>query len=99
MDPLSKGGEDSIRNAVYVCAQCNMAKGSRLFIEWLGKIPVEQREKARQVYMAKHGNPPEDFRKARKNVRLTLPRIELQFSEAVLRRLYPKPIVSGPPKC
>ena len=97
MDPLSKGGEDSIRNAVYVCSKCNLAKRDRLFIDWLEVLPSELREKARALYVAKHGHPPEAFQPAAKQARLTLPRIELQFDEAVLRKLFPKPIVTGPP--
>lgn len=97
MDPLSRGGEDSIRNAVYVCAQCNLVKCNRLFVDWLETLPPERQEKARAVYHAKHGHPPEAFRPAEKQARLTLPRIELQFDEAVLRKLFPRPIVTGPP--
>ena len=97
MDPLSKGGEDSIRNAVYVCAKCNLAKRDRLFIDWLEVLPPELREKARAVYVAKHGHPPEAFQSAEKQARLEFPRIELQFDEAVLLKLFPKPIVTGPP--
>lgn len=38
MDPLARGGEESVRNAVYACASCN-PKGSRLFVEWLRMLP------------------------------------------------------------
>jgi hypothetical protein len=97
MDPLSLGGEDSIRNAVYVCARCNMAKGRRSFVDWLTQLSSEQSALARQIYIDKHGDLPENFTRSTKSQRLTLPRIELQYNEAVLRRLFPKPIVDGPP--
>lgn len=97
MDPISRGGEDSLRNAVYVCATCNLAKRNRLFVDWLETLMPIHREQARAVYEEKHGQPPERFKPGRKRARLTLPRLELLLDEAVLRRLFPKPIVSGPP--
>lgn len=97
MDPLALGGEDSIRNTVYVCAACNMAKGRRSFSVWLGQLTPQYSELARQIYTAKHGHAPELFIPKTRSQRLTLPRVELQYSEAVLRRLFPKPIVDGPP--
>lgn len=33
MDPLSRGGEESFRNALCVCTKCNLAKGKRLFVD------------------------------------------------------------------
>lgn len=97
MDALSLGGEDSVRNTVYVCAPCNMAKGRRSFVDWLAQLAPQHSALARQIYVDKHGHPPEAFTRSAKSQRLTLPRIELQYSEAVLRRLFPKPIVDGPP--
>lgn len=97
MDPLSRGGEDSIRNTVYVCRDCNLAKGRRLFIAWLEKLDPPNRECARQVYEVKHRHAPAAFQPGAKHPRLTLPRYELSFDEGVLRKLFPKPIVSGPP--
>lgn len=97
MDALSLGGEESIRNAVYVCAACNLAKGRRAFCDWLQQLTPACREQVRQIYIDKHGHPPEAFIRKTKSQRLTLPRIELQYSEAVLRRLFPVPIVKRPP--
>lgn len=97
MDPLSRGGEDSIRNAAYVCRDCNLAKGRRLFVDWLGKLAPAHQDSARQLYEDKHGHAPDAFVPGQKQPRLTLPRFELSFDEAVLRQLFPKPIVSGPP--
>ncbi|BAO29632.1 HNH endonuclease [Sulfuritalea hydrogenivorans sk43H] len=97
MDPLSRGGEDSIRNAAYVCSGCNLTKGRRLFVDWLGKLNPPNREGARQLCEDKHGHAPEKFQPGAKQPRLTLPRCELSFDEAVLRKLFPRPIVSGPP--
>lgn len=97
MDPLSRGGEDSLRNALCVCRDCNLAKGRRLFTDWLEKLTPAHQDIARQLYEEKHGHGPEAFVPGQQQVRLTLPRHELSFDEAVLRRLFPKPIVSGPP--
>lgn len=97
MDPVSRGGEDSIRNALYVCAKCNVAKRNRLFIDWLEMLDPAYRDRARSIYLEKHGHPPEAFVPGARQSRLTLPRIELKFDEAVLRTLFPKPTVSGPP--
>ena len=94
---LSRGGEDSIRNAAYVCRGCNLAKGRLLFVNWLGKLDSPYRERARLFYEDKHGHAPEGFQPGAKQPRLTLPRNELSFDEGVLRKLFPKPIVSGPP--
>lgn len=98
MDPISKGGEDSIRNAIYVCATCNITKRNRLFTAWLEMIKPERQSVVRLIYENKHGHPPEAFVPGPRQVRLTMPRIELQLEEVVLRRLFRKPIVSGPPK-
>lgn len=97
MDPLSRGGEDSIRNTVYVCRDCNLAKGRRLFVDWLEKLDPANRDGAREIYKSKHGHTPEVFQPGAKQPRLTLPRHELSLDERVLRKLFPKPIVSGPP--
>lgn len=98
MDPLWRGGEESIRNAVYACAACNLAKGRRLFTEWLKTLSAANLAIARDVYSAKHGHAPEAFVPGSKMLRLLTPRIELGFDEQVLRKMFPKPIVSGPPK-
>ncbi len=97
MDPLSLGGEDSLRNALYVCRACNLAKGKRPFVDWLAMLTPACREIARRIYQEKHGHAPEAFVPGVKQARLSLPRLELSLDEAVLRRLFPKPIVSGPP--
>lgn len=98
MDPVSRGGEDSIRNTVFACRGCNSAKGSRLFVDWLQRLPPAFGENARRIYTEKHGHAPEAFVPGGKRARLTLPRLELGLDETVLRTLFPKPIVSGPPK-
>lgn len=97
MDPLSRGGEDSIRNTIYVCCDCNLAKGRQLFCDWLGKLSPAFQESAQRLYTERHGHAPDAFEPGYKQVRLTLPRIELSLDEAVLRKLFPKPIISGPP--
>jgi hypothetical protein len=98
MDPLSMGGEESFRNAVYACAHCNSAKGNRLFVNWLATLPEPHRALARRIYEEKHGHDPEAFTQGSRQPRLTLDRLELELDEAVLRQLYRKPVVSGPPR-
>ena len=97
MDPLSRGGEGSIRNAVYLCGRCNLAKGKQLFVAWRDTLVPELRERAQNIYEAKHGHLPEAFRPGPRQARLIQPRRELRFDESVLRRLFPTPIVTGPP--
>lgn len=99
MDPLSRGGEESIRNAVYVCRNCNLAKGGRLFIDWLASLDPIKQQHVRQVYEEKHDHMPEDFSPGPKQSRLTSRRYELGLDENVLGVLFRKPLVSGPPTC
>ncbi|MDD5434664.1 MAG: HNH endonuclease [Nitrospira sp.] len=61
MDPASKGGEDSIRNAVYVCANCNVRKADMPFTDWLKKLSHECMQISYAIYFQKHGFNPEDF--------------------------------------
>lgn len=98
MDPLSRGGEDSLRNVVCTCAQCNVTKGRRLFVAWLDMLTPDRIRHARHLYEAKHGQPPEAFQPGLRQARLVQPRRELQLDESVLRRLFPRPIVDGPPR-
>ena len=98
MDPLSRGGEESFRNAVCVCAKCNISKGRQLFADWLTKLSESNREIARAIYMQKLTRAPEDFQPGPKQIRQSVMRAELGFDEQVLRKLYPKPAVWGPPK-
>jgi 5-methylcytosine-specific restriction endonuclease McrA len=98
MDPLQLGGEDSIRNVVYVCEDCNHKKGKRSFIEWIKKLSPNQREISREIYEAKHGHPPESFVPGLPNERCDGVAAELFCDEEELKKMYPKPIVDGPPK-
>lgn len=98
MDPLSRGGEESFRNAICACSRCNMAKGRRLFADWLAQIPEPNRIHARAAYIQKLGRAPEEFQPGPRQARLSLMRVELRFDEKVLRTLFPKPVVQGPPK-
>ena len=61
MDPLNNGGQDSIRNAVYVCKSCNMEKSDTPFVLWLERLPPENKKVSREIYIEKHGHQPEDF--------------------------------------
>lgn len=98
MDPLSRGGDEAVRNALYVCATCNIAKGRRLFVDWLNRVPQDRREAVRQIYIGKHGHAPEAFVPGPRQPRLLLTRPELTLDEHVLRQLFPRPLVDGPPK-
>lgn len=61
MDPLILGGEDTLRNTIYVCAACNQKKGDKPFLKWLSLLTTDFREIARNIYIEKHGFAPEDF--------------------------------------
>jgi hypothetical protein len=98
MDPLSRGGADAVCNAVYVCAGCNLAKGRKLFVRWLSQLDGVHAEAARTLYEVKQGIPPEAFVPGRPQPRRSIPHLELALDESVLRRLYPRPVVRGPPK-
>jgi CRISPR/Cas system Type II protein with McrA/HNH and RuvC-like nuclease domain len=97
MDPLSRGGEESFRNAICACAKCNMAKGKQLFANWLATLPESRQAAVRAIYVEKLGRSPEQFQPGPKQLRLVATRLELAFDEQVLRVLYPKPVVNGPP--
>ncbi|BCS94544.1 hypothetical protein DSLASN_01760 [Desulfoluna limicola] len=97
MDPLNKGGEDSIRNVVYVCDNCNYKKGKRTFIDWLQTLKPKYRAISREIYETKHGHPPESFEQGEPNGRCDGSSFELCMDEEDLRELYPTPIVNGPP--
>jgi len=98
MDPLSKGGEDSIRNAVYVCDRCNYEKGSSLFLNWLKRLEPKYRKLAIEIYSRKHGHKPEDFKPGNAVSRADGVYYELLYDEDELKRMYPTPKVDGPPK-
>lgn len=109
MDPLTRGGEDSIRNAVYCCGTCNYAKGRRLFTAWLASLAPEYQELSRRLYIEKHGHTPEEFvpgeRQARSGGGIELPcgtlidtAEKMSKTEDELLREYPTPTVSGPPR-
>lgn len=98
MDPLSKGGEDSVRNVVYVCGPCNVRKGTRLFIDWLSTLPSALQDVSRAIYAEKHGHEPEAFNPGPSQSRHNVPFIALKFDERTLRQIYPRPIVTGPPR-
>jgi hypothetical protein len=61
-------------------------------------VAEDRREAVRQIYIAKHGHPPEEFVPGPRQPRLLLTRPELALDEQVLRRLFPKPLVDGPPQ-
>jgi len=61
MDAISLGGEDSIRNAVFVCNRCNSMKRNLMFHDWLKIIPRERKRIAHAFYQRRHGYKPNDF--------------------------------------
>lgn len=97
MDPLSKGGEDSIRNAVYVCGKCNCEKGELPFTKWLGKLLPKHKKLAREIYIEKHRYPPEKFKKGSPTPRTDGLSYELSLDEDELKEMYPEPIADSPP--
>jgi 5-methylcytosine-specific restriction endonuclease McrA len=98
MDPLARGGEDSIRNAVYCCGPCNHAKRNRLFLAWLESLAPQFRELSRQIYIDKHEHDPEEFVPGEPQDRMGGVGIELDQTDDELRAEYPTPIESGPPR-
>ena len=75
MDPISLGGydpftydleiddftEDTTRNTVYCCADCNLKKSDIPFVDWLERIPETLRDFARKTYRERNGIEPEEF--------------------------------------
>lgn len=98
MDPLDRGGEHSIRNAVLCCGPCNIKKGKRSFGQWLDMLEPEYRKLAGAIYVEKHGHPPAAFVEGDSTVRRSreLERTLYQ-SEEDLEAQFPEPKVSGPP--
>ena len=75
MEPIARGGydpytydmeindftDDTTRNTVYCCTDCNLRKSDLPFVEWLDKIPEIHRGFARKVYRERNGIEPEEF--------------------------------------
>ena len=61
MDPLSCGGEDSLRNVVYCCRQCNSRKRNKVFTDWVKLLCEPFRTYSRTIYELKHQHSPEVF--------------------------------------
>lgn len=97
MDPLIKGGEDSIRNAVCVCAACNLKKGDRLFIDWVQDLKPRYKKLSYEIYKQKHGHRPESFKAGNSTPRSTGIYYELRLDEDELEKMHPEPMVTGPP--
>ena len=97
MDPLTLGGEHSIRNTVYCCGPCNIKKGDLRFTKWLQKLVPEVRESARQIYINKHGHLPEEFEEGGPVTKGMWPEMAIYSTEEELKKFYPEPVVSGPP--
>lgn len=97
MDPLILGGEESIRNAIYVCDSCNYKKGSMPFLEWLKKLEPRYSKLAKEIYIEKHGHSPEDFKEGCETSRYDSSYWELMYDADELKKMYPTPKVDGPP--
>jgi len=99
MDPLDKGGENSIRNVVVCCSPCNIKKGKRLFVDWLAMLEPKYRKLARAIYLHKHRHPPEAFIPGCSTRRDALYlEATIYKSVAELQKLFPKPVFHGPPR-
>jgi 5-methylcytosine-specific restriction endonuclease McrA len=61
MDPVSLGGEDSLRNVIVCCSSCNSRKKNKSFMRWLSELPEPFRSTCRCLYVAKHQHEPELF--------------------------------------
>jgi 5-methylcytosine-specific restriction endonuclease McrA len=98
MDPLDKGGENSIRNVVFCCGPCNIQKGKRSFLDWLAMLEPKYRQLARVIYRHKHGHSPEAFIEGHATKR-GWPFLESTLHKPVaeLKKLFPKPVTTGPP--
>ncbi len=94
MDPLDKGGENSIRNVVVCCGPCNIHKGKRAFLDWLAILEPKYRTLARAIYRHKHGQPPESFIPGH-STKCGWPYLQLTLYKPVaeLQQLFPKPVV------
>jgi hypothetical protein len=97
MDPLTLGGEHSIRNTVNCCGPCNIKKGNLRFTNWLRKLNPEKQESARQIYIEKHGHLPEEFEEGGPVSKGMWLEMAIYSTEEKLKRIYPEPSVSGPP--
>jgi len=98
MDPLALGGEDSIRNVVYVCDTCNFNKSDMPFLQWIDKLDDEHRDLSTAIYIEKHGHSPEEFKKGAPTLRTEGVFADLLLDEEELKMFYPVPIVTGPPE-
>lgn len=72
MDPVSLGGEDSERNTVYCCVECNLQKGNKHYTDWLMELKPDYREISRSIYMQKHDRTPEGFKPSDNNIVLKI---------------------------
>ena len=100
MDPLSLGGEDSLRNAVVCCNRCNGLKKNKPFTRWLAELPEPLQEHSRVLYIYKHEHQPEAFESGpfefrTEGVPMFLEFDERQFKKELRGML---PLVDGPPR-
>lgn|GEM_PF-4468431 len=86
MDPLSRGGEDSLRNAVYCCYLCNGRKKNKLFTNWLEELPEPYCTKSREIYIFKHEHSPEAFQEGYYELRGASTPLFLEYNEKVFKR-------------
>lgn len=99
MDPISLGGEDSLRNAVYCCNRCNGIKKNKSFNSWLTELSKPFQEHSRALYVFKHEHQPEDFEAGPfenrgEGIPMFLELDERQFKQELRGML---PLVDGPP--
>lgn len=86
MDPLSLGGEDSMRNAVYCCNRCNGIKKNKPFIRWLNELSEPFQENSRKLYVFKHEHQPEAFESGHFEIRQESVPMFLEFDEKQFKK-------------
>jgi 5-methylcytosine-specific restriction endonuclease McrA len=99
MDPLSLGGEDSLRNAVFCCNRCNGIKKNKPFVRWLSELSVPFQENLRALYLFKHEHQPEAFETGPFEFRVEGIPLFLELDEREFKRELRGmlPLADGPP--
>lgn len=100
MDPLSLGGEDSLRNAVYCCNHCNGKKKNKLFTRWLDELQEPFKKHSRTLYVFKHEHKPEEFEAGSFQIRVEGVLNFLLFDEKQFNKEFKGmlPVANEPPR-
>lgn len=99
MDPLSLGGEDSLRNAVFCCNRCNGIKKNKPFIRWLAELQDPFQKHSWALYVFKHEHQPDAFEAGPFEFRTEGVPMFLEFDERQFKRELRGmlPLTDGPP--